>query len=336
MDDYIEKKRLAILKIINESSKPIGSHEITKILANMGYEISERTVRFDLLAMDKDGFTEYLYKKGRKLTEKGLEEIAKARVFEKIGFLSAKIDRMTYRMNFNLAKRLGSIVLNISIIEKSHLAKAAPLICKVIEAGYGMGNLLSLITGDNNNNNTYSIPENAVGIGTVCSITINGILLGQGIPTRSQFGGLLEIENNKPTRFVELINYDGTTLDPLEIFIKGGMTDHIQAIQTGTGLIGASFREMPSESRDQVLIIADQLKQAGLSGFLKIGYPEQPLCGVPVNIGSFGSIIIGGLNPIAILAESGIPVESKALSGLLDFNQLFHYSELENRIKQLS
>ncbi len=31
------------------------------------------------------------------------------------------------------------------------------------------------------------------------------------------------MDNGKPIRFVEIINYSGTTLDPLEIFISNGM-----------------------------------------------------------------------------------------------------------------
>jgi len=47
---------------------------------------------------------------------------------------------------------------------------------------------------------------------------------------------------------------------------------------------------------------------------MKIGYPGKSLCEIPVNDGSFGSIIIGGLNPMAILEEYRINVQSKALS----------------------
>ena len=69
MQDYIEKKRLSILKIISESQLPIGSHDISLKLNSSGFDISERTVRFHLMATDKEGFTKYLYKKGRLITE---------------------------------------------------------------------------------------------------------------------------------------------------------------------------------------------------------------------------------------------------------------------------
>ena len=38
------------------------------------------------------------------------------------------------------------------------------------------------------------------------------------------------------------VNYDGTSIDPLEVFIRSGMTDNIGVVKTGNGRIGASFR----------------------------------------------------------------------------------------------
>ena len=45
-----------------------------------------------------------------------------------------------------------------------------------------------------------------------------------------------------------------------------------------------------------------------------------------------GAVVIGGLNPVAILEELGMRVLSKALSGLLEFNRLFRYEELPERL----
>ena len=334
MVEKIEKKRLVILRILKNTSKPLASRKITEQLVNMGYDISDRTVRFHLLAMDKDGLTEYIGKQGRKITNKGILELSKARIFEKVGYLSAKIDQMTYRMNFDLSKRKGTVVINVSLIKREQIEEAYPLMTRVFEAGYAMGRLLTLFNPGERVGEIY-IPDNFVGIGTVCSITLNGVLLAHGIPTKSRFGGILEIENRKPTRFVAIINYDGTSLDPLEIFIKSGMTDYTGATQSGNGLIGASFREIPGESRDNVIDIANQLEDAGLGGIFKVGWSGQPLCEIPINENLVGVIVIGGLNPVAILEEYGITVHSNASSGLIDYRKLYTYNELEKHINNL-
>ena len=125
MYDAIEKKRLTILKILqNTDDTAIGSHIITKKLTEMGYNISERTVRFHLLSLDKEGYTEYLPKKGRRITQKGIEELSHARVYEKVGFLSTKIDRMTYRMHFDIYKKEGTVVVNLSYIKLKDIEEA--------------------------------------------------------------------------------------------------------------------------------------------------------------------------------------------------------------------
>jgi len=325
---------LAILRILQKADKPLSSSKITEQLLAMGQEVSERTVRFHLLAMDKEELTKIFGKKGRRITRRGLEELASARVIEKVGFLTAKIDQLTYGMNFDLSSREGTVVVNVSFLEKSQLRSAAPLIKKVFEAGYSMGQLLALLPRGEKVGEVV-VPDGMIGIGTVCSITLNGVLLAHGIPSNSRFGGLLELQDYKPTRFVEIIHYSGTTLDPLEVFIRSGMTDYNGAVHTGNGCIGASFRELPAGSRDQVIELAHNLEKVGLGGFMSIGWPGQPLFEIPVNQGQIGAIVIGGLNPAAILEEKGIKARSYALAGLAEYQSLFHYEELDDRIREL-
>ena len=331
MQDSIEKRRLSILKILQETTEPLGSQKLREMLSASGIDMSERTVRFHLLHMDKAGYTEYIGKHGRRITEKGRLELGKARVHEKVGFLAAKIDQMTYRMKFDLSRREGTVVLNTSIMKREEIAGAYPHMIKVFEAGYAMGRLMALFGAGEYIGDTI-IPRDCIGIGTICSITINGVLLSYGIPTFSRFGGVLELKDGEPTRFTAIINYDGTSLDPLEIFIKSGMTDYLGATASGNGQIGASFRELPAASRGRVLSIAKELEKAGLGAFLEIGWPGQPLLGIPVDESRIGAIVIGGLNPVAILEEMGIEVQSRALSGLVDFRRLFPYNDFKDRL----
>ena len=78
---------------------------------------------------------------------------------------------------------------------------------------------------------------------TVCSIVVNGVLLKNGIPMDSKFGGILQIRNGRPLRFVELIYYSGSSLDPSEVFIRGKMTSVRSVVDEGEGMILANFRE---------------------------------------------------------------------------------------------
>jgi HTH-type transcriptional regulator, global nitrogen regulator NrpRI len=325
----MEKKRLAVLRFLAGSDGPQTSPTIAEHLTASGHEMSERTIRLYLQELDEEGLTENHGKRGRTITEKGRAEMTNARAFDKVGYLAAKIDRMMYRMSFNLREKAGTVVINVSIINGDQLRAAVPLLESVYRGGFSMGNLVAFF-GPGRRIGEVTIPPDSVGIGTVCSVTVNGVLLSEGIPTTSRFGGLLEIRNGKYTRFVELIHYEGTTLDPLEVFIRSRMTDYFGATTTGNGKVGASFREVPAESRARVMDISARLEQAHLRGFISVGWPGRPLMEIPVGDGRVGIVVIGGLNPVAILEEKGIHVQfAGALAGLLDYGQLFHYREME-------
>jgi len=166
-------------------------------------------------------------------------------------------------------------------------------------------------------------------------VTLNGVLLKHGVPVRSPFSGLLELHEGEALRFAELVSYEGTSLDPLAMFIRGGMTDYLGAIRNGTGRIGAGFREIPAESREMVAGLAAKLETVGMGAFMSIGCPGQMLLNLPVREGCCGMVLIGGLNPVSIMVERGYRVNPVALAGLVEFHRLHHYSELPRRLNEL-
>jgi len=327
-------KKLNILEILKQSSTPLSGKKITKVLEQNGIKISERTVRLYLLELDEEGLTEQRGKKGRIITAEGLKEIGAESLLERVGFMSAKIDQFTFKMNFDLYTRSGTVIINTTIVDRDILAKHLDKITRVFEKGFAMGTLVGLIKHGKEQGNIL-IPEGKIGLCTVCSVTLNGVLLKHGIPAQSIFSGLLELVDSKPRRFVELIHYNGTSINPLSLFIRGGMTNYIGAITNGNGLIGAGFREVPADCYDLVVQLADKLDRIGLGAFQTIGKPGMPLYNIPVREGCSGVVVIGGLNPTAVLEESGVRLDSYALSGLMDFSELFSYTELKDRLMSL-
>ncbi len=328
MSTIKDKKIVSILRILQESNKPTGSTLIAVKLQELGFDLSERTVRYYLQKMDEEGFSQNLGKKGRLITNKGINEIKSAFVFDKVGFIASKIDTLAYQMDFSLQKANGSIILNLTTFRNHYLYKAYEQIISVFNADLGMGKYLTITYPGAAIGNIHVDPDK-VAIGTVCSVTINGIFLKKGIYTSSRFGGVLEIANGQPLRFTEIIKYNGSTVDPLEIFIKGGMTSIKNAAFTGNGRIGASFREFPSIALRKVEKIKKRLDELRLGGILMIGKPGQPLLDIPVPDGRVGMIVAGGLNPIAAVEESGIPTENTALKLLYDFEKMIPYAEVK-------
>ena len=332
MAEKKKKKELLILGTLKNSNMPLTSAKISQNLEDLGQDISERTIRLYLQHLAEEGLVEDNGRKGHRITQKGLEEIDSSTIIERVGLLSAKIDRMTYQMNFDMNTTSGTVVINITIVDPKDFAKNITPISKVYAHGYAMGHLMTFL-GPGESLGHINIPQGMIGVGTVCSITLNGVLLKHGIPTVSRFGGLLEVRDKKPTRFVEIIMYNGTSIDPLEVFIRSGMTNYLGAVNTGTGRIGASFREFPAESRDLVWQLAEKMKRIGLGGLMRIGHPGQALLDIPVDEGRVGAVVIGGLNPVSILEETGVRTYSRALAGLIDFSRLFRYEQMGTRIK---
>jgi len=116
-------------------------------------------------------------------------------------------------------------------------------------------------------------------------------------------GGLVQVVNRKPVRFVEIISYDGTTLPPLEMFVYRKMTSISRILKTGSGMLLATLREIPSEARERTLKILDGLQKNGWGGVLVLGEPNEQVLGIPVGMDRFGICMVGGIVPGAAMVE---------------------------------
>ena len=318
----------AILSILDKHPTVVGSGEISRELKLRGVEITERTVRYYLKMLDKKGYTEVFGKEGRKITAVGREELRHSLVSDKIGFVISKIETLSYMTTLDMATMEGDVILNISYFPRKDLGKALRLLKPAFSSPYVMSDRVILAREGEKVGNVI-VPKGMVGLGTICSVTINGIFLKAGIPVASRFGGVVETANGKPLRFVSLISYDGSSLDPLEVFIKSKMTAVSKATAGGRGRILASFREIPVVCLDKAKRLARTLEDRGIRGILLIGSPNKPLLEVPVGIDRAGIVIVGGLNPVAVLEEHGIATQSKAMSTLFEYSHLVPFKDFK-------
>lgn len=322
---------MAILRILRDAREPIGSAIIAEEIKAYGFDLSGRTIRLYLNEMEREQLVTPARRGrdgGRTITHQGYEEIRNALVAERVGFVASKVDELACQITFDPATSTGLIVLNITCFDIFHLPRAAREMIPVFDANLSVGKYIA-VAREGERIGSYCVPAGKAAVGTICSVTINGILLGARIPTVSRFGGVLEINHNRPVRFTDVIYYGGTSLDPLEIFIKGKLTRVREAAQTGHGRIGASFREVPTSTIAQVDRIRRQLDGIGLGEILSIGKPNQSLLEFPVDEGRTGMIVAGGLNPAAAVEEAGIPTSNYALSTLFEYEKLIHYTKLE-------
>ncbi len=321
MDKSVEQKTATILEILRDSDKPLGARLISRQLELQGIQLTERAVRYHLLHMDDRGLTRISGGSGRVLTDLGRKEVGNALAVERVGFVDARIDSLAYQTTFDPASREGSIVLNLSLFRTGAFLEAKRAMRPVFDAGIGLSSLV-IQADEGEQFGEITVPHGYTALATVCSVTLNGILLRHGIPVESRFGGLLEMRDGRATRFTEIISYAGSTLDPIEIFIKGGMTQVGQAAATGNGIVCASFREVPSASMPRISELLKQMAKVGMDGMILVGRPSQDFMEVPVARGRTGVVVAGGLNPVAAVEEEGILTELKAMVTLADYSLL--------------
>lgn len=323
----IERKSVTILDILSKEKEPLGAGIISKRLKAFGIDLSERAVRYHLQLMDERGLTEVRGKEGRLLTARGKEELSNALVADKLGLVITKIDTLSFMADLNLAKKTGRAILNVTLIPRAVLDEALAIMKDAFAAKLGISDLVALAT-EGEFIGSIEVPPGSIAFGTICSITLNSIFLQAGIPVDSKFGGILQFDNGEPLRFTELITYAGTTIDPLEIFIASKMTSVQEVALTGSGKILAGFREIPAVAADRSAALLEMLEESGFYGVLRFGRPGQAILETEVNSGRMGLVVMGGLNPLAALEESGIKTDSKAMSTLIDFDRLVSFWNL--------
>ncbi|MEK6528116.1 MAG: NrpR regulatory domain-containing protein [Nitrospirota bacterium] len=322
---------LAILKVLEKQPDVVGSTEISRQLKQHGVDLTERTVRYHLKILDERGLTQVFGKEGRRITEKGKQELSHALVSGKVGFVISKIETLSYMTTFDLSRQEGDIILNISFFPEKNLKDALKIMQPVFKSPYVMSDRI-VLAKEGEQIGDIIVPEKKIGIGTICSVTINGIFLKSGIHVVSKFGGVLQIDESGPSRFTALISYEGSSLDPLEIFIRSKMTDVLGAVKNHSGRILASFREIPVVSIEEAKRLAKEITDIGIGGVLLIGNPNQPLLEMPVGMDKAGMVIVGGLNPVAALEESGLMAESHAMSTLYEYSKLKSFKDVGKEV----
>jgi repressor of nif and glnA expression len=323
----VERKVISIIRILNDTSEPLGARVIAHRLKDYGIELGERAVRYHLKLMDERGLTRLVGRDGRLLTKYGKEELKSALVKDKVGLAISKIELLAFRTDFDFENRRGLIPANVSFFPKEKFNIALHAMKPAFESGLCVSDLVA-VAEEGETLGELTIPQGNIGFATVCSIVINGVLLKAGVPMDSRFGGILQIRNHSPFRFVELIHYAGSSLDPSEVFIRAKMTAVGEAAKGGNGKLLANFREIPSICRGTAEEVVTKLKEAGLGGLYVMGDTSEPVCEVPVELNRIGMILLGGLNPVAAAEEVGVEAENRAMSTIMEYQDLTNFKEL--------
>ncbi|PKL73770.1 MAG: hypothetical protein CVV29_01720 [Methanobacteriales archaeon HGW-Methanobacteriales-2] len=244
-------------------------------------------------------------------TPKNVIKKASSEPGEKVKFLLSKAWNLINNVDFDPETLKGQVIVNVSYLKNEDLDEGLKIFDQVMASRpeYCTSKYFQILPG----------PDGKKGLATVCSLTIDGILTKHGIASTPQYGGILETGGKSP-RFIELTAYNGSSLDPHEIYLSKGLTSVNNSLKK-SGRILASLREIPYVARPETLDVLDDAEEAGFS-ILKVGKPSELVYNAKVDRYHVGIVAPGGLNPIAAIKEAGISVEAKAVEMLMDISQM--------------
>ncbi len=236
-------------------------------------------------------------------------------------FVNQKIEEFAMQVTYEPREGRGKFVYNLSLIDSRDIDEALSVYKDAFKAGVCVSGLIRLVDAGENIGD-FHIPEGKTGIVTVCSSTLDGILMRRGVPLNPIGGGVVEIEQRIPKRFTHLILYEYTTIDPLQVLIAQGITSVTDVMRKGSGTILANIRECHMEAEPLIGQVMDDLVGSSFTGILDVGLPNTPALGVEVNPQYMGIVALGGTNPMAAIREAGIQVSIHAIKGLLEIETM--------------
>jgi len=319
--DQIGRKEIEILRILSEYKKPVGSTLLKRELRKRGFLLSDRTIRYHLQLLQMRGFVDGHSYDGRTVTPEGVEELSEALAYQRLGFVTTRYLSLAYSTTYDAEVDTGLVVTNVSVIDEGFRKKTVEIVKSLGKMNLLPAPYIRVLDGGEEYRD-ISVPKGKIALLTVCNLTVDGILIKAGIPLLYNCGGLVQFLKHKPIRFVEMITYEGSTIPPLEVFVYKKMTSINKILSTGSGMLPANLREIPTEARDRTVRILSNLKRKGWGGILAIGEPNEDVLGIPVKIDRFGVCMVGGLISGAATMEEGVEVETFAPHCLVPIEEM--------------
>lgn len=313
MPQETDRKMMEILRILADREEVLGAKTIAEELKKKGYDLGERAVRYHMRILDEKGFTERIGYAGRQITNKGHKELEKGLIYDQVDFIFSKFEDMIYQTTLNPSDGTGKVIVNTSSFEYDK--NIMEILKSVFKKGIAVSPYVKFLD---------PIPEEGgeIRLDTVCGTTIDGMLLGKGIPVIPKYGGIVKVEDYVPIRFTELISYKKTSMTPLEAFTDKNMTSVLQVIDDGNGSIPTNFRLIPKSARENAVKLFKNLQKIGITGLLKMGKEGESVLGIPVDDNMVGIAVIGGISPLCAAKEAGFDVNIKLAENTIEFGEM--------------
>ena len=179
-----------------------------------------------------------------------------------LSFVDHRIEELAIRVTYDPISHSGLVIANISYVPDALLDQALSTFQMTCDAQVTPSRLVRVVSPYDSNKPKiyapdhsflpYEIPQNHTAILTLCSVTVVGLLIRNKILVRPIGGGVVEISDNAPRRFIHMIRYDATTIDPLLVLISQETTSIHAIMEIGSGNLLASVHACHMNAETEV------------------------------------------------------------------------------------
>jgi len=324
----LDRRLYDLLRLVDRH-EPIGSIQLMELLNRYGYDIKDRTVRLHLSELDEQGLTEKVPGKGRRLTERGREELDMGDIASRLEHSRSRIASLASRVTYDPADDQGDLIASAAFVSEPDLEPTLSLISDLDALPLGPVSIdVSESTATEAGDYRILAPS---------SITLDGVLLAFGIDARLATANVLEydpdrVDGAEPesaggriVRTVDVISGEGSTIDVLSLLIEAGRTD-VSSLLDGDdrGLVVGDDREFPVDQFREARSLTHR-KRERLGGTYSLQRPRERK---PRSNGEFGwtfcslVYVAAGEVLIAALAESGLATDWNTLYGIVPRHDL--------------
>ncbi|ELY98089.1 DUF128 domain-containing protein [Natrialba asiatica] len=333
MPPELDRRTYDLLRLVDRHG-PIGSIQLVELMQLHGYDIKDRTIRLTLSDLDDLELTEKVPGQGRRLTQRGRNELEQGDVSSRLEQIRARIAALTSRVSYDPIEDTGALVASAAHLESDAVDDALELVSR----------LESLPLGPI----PISLEDSAPGepgdtrLLVPSSITLDGVLLAHGVNADLTTAGILEYEpvhvddefsdgdrqlqsGGRITRYVDVINGEGSSIDVISLLIEAGRTDVLTLLETeseGPGLLVGDGRQFPINRYEEARDLAVASRDA-IGGVLDFRRPrEQDKLPNGSSAWAFGSLTYVGVGELvlAALSEAGLTDEWDTLYGTVERN----------------
>ncbi|OIB55393.1 DUF128 domain-containing protein [Natrialba sp. SSL1] len=343
MAPELDRRTYDLLRLVDRHS-PIGSIQLVELMQLHGYDIKDRTIRLTLSELDDLGLTEKVPGQGRRLTQRGRDELEQGDVSSRLEQIRARIAALTSRVSYDPLEDTGALVASAAYLDEDAVDEALDLVASLESLPLGP---IPIALEDS----AESEPGD-VRLLVPSSITLDGVLLAHGVNADLATAGLLEYEpvavsqrldgdedgngdgdgdgtgetetksqpasgteshdpdvdiqsGGRIVRYVDVINGEGSSIDVISLLIESGRTDVRSVLEgEGPGLLVGDGRQFPINRYEEARDLAVASRDA-IGGVLDFRRPrEQDKLPNGSSAWAFGSLTYVGAGELLLSALS--------------------------------